>query len=356
MINLYRSTSFAKNTRDASSLVRLITMLVTSLLVFYTWQPGIATAQAGEPVPFYPLPDSEDATLALRTASVVGGEEAAPDAWTWTVALVRTDRDPYYGQFCGGTLIEARWVLTAAHCVVHDSTVLAPDALYVWANSHALTGTEGDRVPVEQVIPHADFSRDTAENDIALLKLATPVEGATVGLPTTEALRALAQPSTMATVIGWGTTASESRVDKRHQVDVPIVDAPTCAAAYSTWTFQVTDTMLCAGYADGGYDACSGDSGGPLVVPNPNVTANSDEPAWIKVGIVSWGRGCARADSYGVYTHVAEYSTWIEAQLNAEQSAGGGTALLPADPGDTGAPGPQGAESNHPIFLPVIQR
>lgn len=325
---------------------------MVAVVIFGLNQPRGAAAQADVTTPSSPewqLGNERVTSQSAQAISVVGGEAADPEAWPWTVALIWADMEPYDGHFCGGSLIDAQWVLTAAHCVASGTGAIAPDALYIWANSHTLTGSDGNRIPVTQVLVHANFNTTTAENDIALLELAAPVAGPYVGLPTTDALRALATPSTVATVIGWGTTATVQRAEQRQQVNVPVVDNPTCAAAYGVWELFVGDDMLCAGYADGGYDACSGDSGGPLVVPNPQVTANG-APGWIEIGIVSWGRDCAKAGAYGVYTRTSSFIEWIEAQMGSP---------LPQNSNLTEAQSqesvPQGAESSHYTFLPVIQ-
>lgn len=323
-------------------------LIAVSILFFTVNQPAQAAAQADDAAPFYPLPDTEESDPFLREATVIGGEDAAPGAWPWTVALIRTGSSPYYGQFCGGSLIHSQWVLTAAHCLVHDEQVTEPSELYIWAHSNTLTGAEGEQIDVEQVIVHEEFSRDTVQNDIALLKLATPVDGPSVGLPTTETLEALGAPSSMATIIGWGTTATSSRTDNLQQVDLPIVDHSTCADVYNSWIVLVTDSMLCAGYPDGGYDACSGDSGGPLVVPNLDAEENS-EPEWIQVGVVSWGRGCAEPDAYGVYTRTSSFIEWVEAQLGPDQ-------LNVYEPNETDEEEEiRGAESSYRTFLPLVQ-
>jgi hypothetical protein len=64
--------------------------------------------------------------------------------------------------------------------------------------------------------------------------------------------------------------------------------------------------MLCAGYENGGKNACFGDSGGPLMI------ATSAAPGWKQVGIVSWGSFyCGEADYPNVYTRVSTYQPWI---------------------------------------------
>ena len=63
---------------------------------------------------------------------------------------------------------------------------------------------------------------------------------------------------------------------------------------------------MSAGYRKGGIDSCQGDSGGPLV-------CQRKDGSWVLLGITSYGRGCARARKYGVYTDTRKYLNWIKA-------------------------------------------
>merc|ERR1712083_859099 len=102
-------------------------------------------------------------------------------------------------------------------------------------------------------------------------------------------------------VTGWGKLAEGgSSPDLLHKVEVPVVTNQQCQTTY----FSLTDDMICAGYTNGGMDAFQGDSGGPMVF-----RYSSDQ--WVVAGIVSFGYGCARPDTPGVYTRVSEYSDWI---------------------------------------------
>ncbi len=86
-------------------------------------------------------------------------------------------------------------------------------------------------------------------------------------------------------------------------VSVPLVSAATCNQPQS-YDGAIKDGMFCAGRPEGGTDACQGDSGGPIVFD-----PLSRKPT--QVGVVSWGRGCAQPQKFGVYTSIAFYSQWI---------------------------------------------
>lgn len=89
---------------------------------------------------------------------------------------------------------------------------------------------------------------------------------------------------------------------------MPVVDQPTCKNALGP---RISDSMLCAG-GKKGEDACQGDSGGPMVV-----LRGEKQP--VLTGVVSWGRGCARAGLPGVYTRVSRFRAWLRGFLSTEE-------------------------------------
>ena len=93
------------------------------------------------------------------------------------------------------------------------------------------------------------------------------------------------------------------------EVRLPSVSRNACVAAYGQ--SSVLDSQICAGYHAGKQDSCQGDSGGPLV-------AFDASGCPFQIGIVSWGEGCARAKSYGVYTRVSSYIDWINATMKKQ--------------------------------------
>lgn len=238
---------------------------------------------------------------------VVGGEPVDPGSYPWMAAIVRKhDSDTFDGHFCGGSLVSKNYVLTAAHCVSNELGV--PKNLQLYPYDVVLATTVlGERVEpalriaVKNIIVHPDY-------DVALLKLErdTTVKPIQIVAPGTR----LAAPGTMATVTGWGqTTQNGDRSKTLMKVTVPIVSSPVCKRAYSVYDGQ---HELCAGLKQGGKDACKYDSGGPLFVKRRVGQRNR----FMQVGIVSYGRGCALPEKYGVYERVSAAYDWVVDTIN----------------------------------------
>jgi hypothetical protein len=180
---------------------------------------------------------------------------------------------------------------------------ISADGIAVALGVHALSSDAGEQINVKQIYSHPQYNSTTADYDydIALLEL----EGLSTysTLPLVES-NSLLSGST-ATAIGWGLTDpndENSFPDALRQVSLPLVEQSACRDAMGE--AEITDRMLCAGYAQGGKDSCQGDSGGPLLI--------SDAGVWKQAGIVSWGNGCAEENSYGVYTRVPNFISWVE--------------------------------------------
>lgn len=242
------------------------------------------------------------------TPAIIGGEEAQSGAWPWMVALVHAD-NAVADLFCGGSLIDETWVLTAAHCTYTSTdALLQPDAVDVVIGRHTLSDTDGQRLDVVRIIRHPLYTGNNFDNDIALLELATPAASAPISFIDAAMLQFETAARPMM-VTGWGTKDDGELSNVLRQVEVPLVARDDCRLSYGIFNDEVTDNMVCAGFKAGGKDSCQGDSGGPLM------TFDSDAAIWRQVGIVSWGDGCAQPNFYGVYTRVSRYADWVTAQI-----------------------------------------
>ena len=229
------------------------------------------------------------------TPRIIGGEPADFGEYPFMVALLfePTAGSDFDKQYCGGSLIASRWVLTAAHCV---EFLDSPDQIAVAVSRTNLDSTQGQRVAVRDFFIHPDYDPNLISPDVALIQLARPVNGiAPIRLagPGDDGFEAA---GTQLTVIGWGntsTTGQASFPDALREVVVPVVGDARCDEVYHG--FVTVETQLCAG--EKGIDSCGGDSGGPLFA----TTSSGTE---IQVGIVSYGIGCAKNRYPGVYTEV----------------------------------------------------
>uniref|UniRef100_A0A8C6YPG4 Transmembrane serine protease 4 n=1 Tax=Nothoprocta perdicaria TaxID=30464 RepID=A0A8C6YPG4_NOTPE len=228
-----------------------------------------------------------------RAPRVLGGRPAPIEAWPWQVSLRYRQE-----HICGGSILDARWILTAAHCFKNNPLV---QRWRVKAGSDLLSGSAS--LDVEKVFLAQTTSAPSKDDDIALVKLRSPLHfsgerGKPICLPYfDEELRA----GTALWVTGWGYTQEHGKLSESLQeAEVMLIDNQSCnRAAYHG---EVTARMLCAGLPQGGVDTCQGDSGGPLLYSHGR---------WQVVGIVSWGQGCGTPSTPGVYTSVRAYLNWI---------------------------------------------
>ncbi|KAI5631164.1 trypsin domain-containing protein [Phthorimaea operculella] len=264
--------------------------------------------------------------IARTRRRIVGGYETKKLEFPWMAVLM------YNGRFyCGGSLINDLYVLTAAHCTSGFRKERITVRFLEHDRSTANDTKTVDR-KVEAIIRHLRYNPGTYDNDIALLKLDQRVDlssalkksslregeeggeggagGSTeeddVGVrPVCLASPGLSYSNFSGVVTGWGTTEEGGSVaNTLQEVYVPIISNAECRK--TGYKQRITDNMLCAGEPEGGRDACQGDSGGPLHI------LNSTTNQYQEVGVVSWGEGCARPDRPGVYTRVNRYMTWLK--------------------------------------------
>ncbi|TNN46400.1 Transmembrane protease serine 9 [Liparis tanakae] len=269
----------------------------TRVSEYEDWVAGITGTKApGFVTHTSPGVDSSDIPScgqAPRITRIVGGEDASPGSWPWSVTLNLHAAGP----LCGGSLINSQWVLTAAHCLSRKELLTTTVHLGRLSQSDPNVFQK-----LEDIIWHPSYNFLTFENDICLLKLSAPVEFTDFIQPVCLASEGSTFHSGVPSwVTGLGLTHPDasSRADILQEVMVPIVGNKECGCTLN----RITENIICAGFREGGKDACQGDSGGPLVTKNGFT--------WIQSGVVSVGYGCARPMTPGIYTRVSQYQDWI---------------------------------------------
>ncbi|KAI3356812.1 hypothetical protein L3Q82_003473 [Scortum barcoo] len=222
---------------------------------------------------------------------VVGGYDVRQNSWPWQVSLQYQSGSSFY-HTCGGTLISN-----------HSRTYR------VYLGKHNLkNNNEAGSLAISpsKIIVHENWDSYRILNDIALIKLSTPVTFSNsimaACLPNSGEILPNNAPCY---VTGWGRLWTGGPIaDILQQALLPVVDYATCSRS-DWWGNLVTTNMVCAG-GDGLLASCNGDSGGPLNCQNR-------DGSWGVHGVVSFGSslGCNYPKKPSVFTRVSAYIPWI---------------------------------------------
>ncbi|XP_062848642.1 complement C1r subcomponent-like isoform X2 [Trichomycterus rosablanca] len=245
----------------------------------------------------YPVCGRRNVSLSV-SGRVFGGELAEKGMFPWQVFLITHGRG-------GAIVVGEKWILTAAHNLEKSSK----ERVKSYVGSNIVTELlKSEPLPVESLHVHPEFKISDFNNDIALIKLQSPItfneNVMPVCLPEQDG-----QSGNMGTVSGFGLTEEQNTADALRYVRLPIVDQQVCHESLNKArqivpnVYPLTENMFCAGLPEGGNDTCRGDSGSALVIKNNDV--------FHVAGIVSWGVDCGKPGRYGVYTRVTQYTDWI---------------------------------------------
>eukprot|EP00088_Acartia_fossae_P012521 TRINITY_DN16453_c0_g1_i2.p1 TRINITY_DN16453_c0_g1~~TRINITY_DN16453_c0_g1_i2.p1 ORF type:complete len:279 (-),score=19.30 TRINITY_DN16453_c0_g1_i2:296-1108(-) len=233
-----------------------------------------------------------------RFRRIVGGGVVPDSEHPWAVNLFYDNPKKGLRQFCGGTLLENGWVLTAAHCIDKINTRRIRASVYF--------GKDLGRRMLRPLITlkHVDYkgSRDLRQ-DIGLIRLRISAEDQK-HLQTACVARNRDIEGRRAKLFGWGLQHEEywnstSSMEMK-EMEANIYHSSECFFTKNQHSDFDDKYMVCAGHIQAGQDACKGDSGSGLMIGR-NV-----------VGVVSWGLGCGRFNRPSVFARVSSALDWLE--------------------------------------------
>ncbi|XP_046819420.1 chymotrypsin-2-like [Vespa crabro] len=241
------------------------------------------------------------AVVPFLNPRIVNGEDAKLGEIPYQVSL-QIKLSAFH--FCGGSILDKNYVITAAHCVSSKSK----DNIQIVAGTNYLNDENSSFHNVKRIIVHENYSpSDSWKNDIALLEVVEPFSETKlisfINLPTSHDV---INTNDVAVISGWGRLWQNGATTKKLQrAMIYIADQNYCRNMYATMGYSIHNSHLCAYDPESPRGSCHGDSGGPLTVNGK------------LVGLVSWAKACALTDYPTVYTRVSEFMDWIDANTKA---------------------------------------
>ena len=283
-------------------------------------------------------------------AKIVGGDPARLAHWPGQALLRISAKNAHKALYlCGGSAINERWVLTAAHCVddikadlkksfSDNSGRVHSGILEIVLGVEDLDAVREENVfAIEKIVKRDGYKEATQSGrDIALIQLKRAYSGPTARLSLDATTDPQTPPGVQARVAGFGSLkfGNQTNIFRRadgeeyyagsrrlQETAVPTVAIATCKERFPK--DKIDDEQICAGLEQGGHDSCQGDSGGPLVAYDGNECP-------YQIGVVSWGVGCGGARDYGVYTRVSYHAAWLASNAGPLRAVTGKDLALAA--------------------------
>ncbi|XP_050554896.1 trypsin CFT-1-like isoform X3 [Spodoptera frugiperda] len=238
------------------------------------------------------------AAVPSSSQRIVGGSVTTISQYPSIASLLYTWNWSSYWQACGGTILNNRSILTAAHCTIGDAAGRWRIRVgSTWANSGGVVHN------VAQNIVHPQYNQGGRyNNDIAILRSASTFSfNNNVRAASIAGANYYPGDNQAAWAAGWGDTYYGSNAGSAQLLHVVLVliNHDTCSYNYAGQGMTITGEMLCAGWPTGGRGQCRGDDGGPLF--------HND----VLVGVYSFGFECGLPDFPGVNVRVSRYTSWI---------------------------------------------
>jgi len=291
-----------------------------------------------------------DCAPVTASSRIVGGKEVNPKYRLPYQALVYPTVDGVGSFLCGGTIVNKRYIITAAHCTEYKGATITNVKVAIGEHNtcDGVTNEGGSWISAKRVINHPNYAN--FDNDIAILELSEDITFTANIKPACLPTSATKDYSDLAsTISGWGGTIGYAPGNRPQQPQqctlkesVVKVLSPTSQKCSSFLGTTTSTSKLCA-WAEG-TDTCQGDSGGPLTV--------AENGKFTLIGVVSYGAGCAHTTP-GIYARVQGFLPWIKSLIaDGECGSGGGSSTG----GSTGAVESGSIQSdNYPNDYPVSQ-
>jgi chymotrypsin len=248
---------------------------------------------------------------------IVGGLVAKKNEFPWQASIqVYTTQLGWFKSkqhICGGSILNDRWIVTAAHCIIPN--IARQDYRIVAGSQYAMKNEDTTQErQVARIYVHPKWDAVRVQNDIALIELAQPLKMnpksvAPICLPT--ASDSTSFDGMTCTASGWGALYEKGQASSvLMKVDLPIVPTNVCRARYAVvQNADVNEKMICAGnIRRDGQGVCQGDSGGPLVCEKNGV--------YTLAGLTSFGVICGSSQFPAVFTRLSAYRSWIDSFVN----------------------------------------
>ncbi|XP_067642612.1 collagenase-like [Eurosta solidaginis] len=234
---------------------------------------------------------------------IANGQTAAANKFPYQAGLLFFDGER--SRFCGGSLINKEWVLTAAHCTLTAISVSV--FLGSITRLDPIVRLEVDKCDIKG---HPEYDVATKINDIALIKIPAVKYSAAIK-PVSLPKCALCYPNYIGKTVvasGWGRTSDKttSCSPVLQFANLKVISNEVCAAEYVS--YKIDTGHMCTSTVNG-IGGCRGDSGGPLVLKSSK----------LQIGIMSYHshRGC-ESESPAVHTRVTSYLDWIQENTGLE--------------------------------------
>lgn len=265
------------------------------------------------------IPNKSTCGIQDGSNRIYGGQLTTIEEFPWLALLSYIDDSEVTSFKCGGSVINSRYVLTAAHCIrINPAQGISLHSVRL--GEWNVTSDEDCEEPghqcadpfidlkIEKKIPHPMYSMRTGENDIGLLRLERNFEFSAyimpICLPFNGGYTRISNKPLV--VSGWGATEYGPNSEVKLKLKVSIVSNEQCQKALGH-RGTISPNQICAG-GEKGKDACQGDSGGPLM---SSWELQDMKTQWYLDGIVSWGSKCGVLGFPGIYTRVSKYLIWI---------------------------------------------